>query len=462
MTVNLNKKERNKILILFLIGIFMGCLDMGIVGPVLSPIQSTFHVTSRESSWIYTVYIIAFMIGSPIMAKFSDFYGQRKLYLIDIALFGLGSAIISIAPSMEIIFIGRIIQGFGAGGIFPVAGSFIGDYFPIESRGTALGIIGATFGLSTVAGPLVGAAIIPFGWNWCFAINIPIAIILLILCYFLLPQFEQSNHLDIDWSGIVLLIICSTLFAYGLNQIDSANFINSLFSVKVLPYLILFIILLPIFIKVEKRASESIVPIYLFKNSEISTASILVICEGIINAATIFVPSLAMISLGYNNELASLMLIPLVGANAIAAPILGKFLFKLGYKIMMVIGTFILSIGLVMLGLLSTNFYLFLIADILIGLGMVTLIGAPMRFLIMCETGHGERGVGQAIINMMASVGQLIGGALIGGIIASYNNTIFGYTVALITSAVFGVIAFIFTMGLKERDDEIATMKANS
>ena len=156
------------------------------------------------------------------------------------------------------------------------------------------------------------------------------------------------------------------------------------------------------------------------------------------------------------------MLIPLVGANAIAAPILGKFLFKLGYKIMMVIGTFILSIGLVMLGLLSTNFYLFLIADILIGLGMVTLIGAPMRFLIMCETGHGERGVGQAIINMMASVGQLIGGALIGGIIASYNNTIFGYTAALITSAVFGVIAFIFTMRLKERDDEIATMKANS
>ena len=231
---------------------------------------------------------------------------------------------------------------------------------------------------------------------------------------------------------------------------------------KVLPYLILFIILLPIFIKIEKRASESIVPIYLFKNSEISTASILVICEGIINAATIFVPSLAMISLGYNNELGSLMLIPLVGANAIAAPILGKFLFKIGYKIMMIIGTSILSIGLIMLGLFSTNLYLFLIADILIGLGMVTIIGAPMRFLIMCETGHGERGVGQAIINMMASVGQLIGGALIGGIIASYNNTIFGYAVALITSAIFGLIAFIFTTHLKDRDDEIATMKANS
>ncbi|WP_088540052.1 MFS transporter [Methanobrevibacter sp. 87.7] len=421
MTVTLNKKERNRILSLFLIGIFMGCLDMGIVGPVLSPIQNTFHITSRESSWIYTIYIIAFMIGSPIMAKFSDFYGQRKLYIIEIILFGLGSASISIAPSMEVIFIGRIIQGFGAGGLFPVVGSFIGDYFPIKSRGTALGIIGATFGLSTVAGPLVGAAIIPFGWNWCFAINIPISIILLILSYFLLPQFEQSNHLDIDWSGIILLILCSTLFAYGLNQIDSSNFVNSLFSIKVLPYLVLFIILLPIFIKIEKRATESIVPIYLFKNKEISTASILVICEGIINAATIFVPSLAMISLGYNDELASLMLIPLVGANAVAAPILGKYLFKLGYKIMMIVGTFILSVGLVILGFFATNLYIFLIADILIGLGLVTLIGAPMRFLIMCETSHGERGVGQAIINMMGSVGQLIGGALIGGIIASYN-----------------------------------------
>ena len=158
----LDTKTRNLILILFLIGVFMGSLDTGIIGPVLPSIEQSFQLTSRDSSWIFTLFVIAFMIGSPVMAKFSDFYGRKKIFILDVILFGIGSCLIAFSFNIGLIFLGRIIQGFGCGGIFPVAGAFIGDAFPLHERGRALGILGSVFGISAIGGPLVGAALIPF------------------------------------------------------------------------------------------------------------------------------------------------------------------------------------------------------------------------------------------------------------------------------------------------------------
>ena len=91
----LDKKTRNLILLLFLIGVFMGSLDTGIIGPVLPSIEQSFHLTSRESSWIFTLFVISFMIGSPVMTKFSDFYGRKKVFILDVILFGIGSCLIA-------------------------------------------------------------------------------------------------------------------------------------------------------------------------------------------------------------------------------------------------------------------------------------------------------------------------------------------------------------------------------
>lgn len=95
------------------------------------------------------------------------------------------------------------------------------------------------------------------------------------------------------------------------------------------------------------------------------------------------------------------------------------------------------------------------------GYGLVTLVGAPMRYLVLSETSAGERGTGQALINMLSSVGQLVGGALIGGLIASFGGTLYGYTITILFTAIFAAIAFIFTRKLKNRDAQIATMKSN-
>lgn len=456
----LDSKTRNLILILFLIGVFMGSLDTGIIGPVLPSIEQSFNLTSRESSWIFTLFVIAFMIGSPVMAKFSDFYGRKKIFIMDVILFGIGSCMIAFSFNIESIFIGRIIQGFGCGGIFPVAGAFIGDAFPLNERGKALGIIGSVFGISAIGGPLVGAALIPFGWNWCFTINIPISIFIVAFALYILPDAENQRKLKIDYLGIVILSLLAISLSYGLNQIDSSNFINSLTSLKVAPFLILFIVLIPIFVKVEKMAQESIVPIHMLKNNEITIACIETLCYGIIYSSAIFIPSLAIISMGLNDQLASLMLIPILGANAVAAPILGKFLDFTGSRKLMMIGTLILTIGLIAIAVYPNNLIFFIIAGCLIGVGMVTIIGAPLRYIVLSEAKPQERGAGQAIVNMLSSAGQLIGGALIGGVIASFSG-ILGYKVSLILAAVVGFIAFLFTFKLKGRDEQFETMKSN-
>lgn len=456
----LDAKTRNLILILFLIGVFMGSLDTGIIGPVLPSIEQSFHLTSRESSWIFTLFVITFMIGSPVMAKFSDFYGRKKIFILDVILFGIGSCLIAFSFNIESIFLGRIIQGFGCGGLFPVAGAFVGDAFPLNERGKALGILGSVFGISAIGGPLVGAALIPFGWNWCFTINIPISIILIIFAYHILPDTENERKLKIDYLGIIILSLLAVFLAYGLNQIDSSNFIASAISVNVAPFLIMFIILIPIFLRIEKRAEESIVPIHMLKNSEISIACIETLCYGIIYSSAIFIPSLVILSMGLNEQLASLMLIPILGANAVAAPILGKILDSTGSRKIMSIGTLILAIGLIAIAVYPNNLIFFIIAGCMIGVGMVTLIGAPLRYIVLTEAKPQERGAGQAIVNMLSSAGQLIGGALIGGIIASFSG-ILGYKISLILAAAVSLIAFLFTLKLKSRDEQMETMKAN-
>lgn len=438
----------------------MGSLDTGIIGPVLPSIEQSFNLTSRESSWIFTLFVITFMIGSPIMAKFSDFYGRKKIFILDVILFGIGSSLIAFSASIELIFIGRIIQGFGCGGIFPVGGAFIGDEFPLEERGKALGILGSVFGISAIGGPLVGAALIPFGWNWCFTINIPISILLIIFALYILPNIENNRKLKIDYSGIVILSLLSISLAYGLNQIDSSNFINSILSLNVAPFLIIFIILIPIFLIVEKRAEESIVAIHMLKNKEISIACIETLSYGIIYSSAIFIPSLVILSMSLNDQYASLMLIPILGANAFAAPILGKILDSVGSRKIMTIGTLILTIGLISIAIYPNNFILFIIAGCLVGVGLVTIIGAPLRYIVLSEAKPTERGAGQAIVNMLSSAGQLIGGALIGGIIASFSG-ILGYKISLLLAAAVAFTAFLFTLKLKNRDEQISTMKLN-
>ena len=222
MTQDLHDPKRNRILIVLFVGVLMGALDIAIVGPALPAIQKHFGVDDRHLAWMFSIYVLFFMVGTPLMAKLSDRFGRRAIYVLDVVLFGLGSLLVALSPSFVTILIGRAVQGFGAGGIFPVASAVIGDTFPAERRGSALGLIGAVFGIAFLIGPVLGGVLLPFGWTWLFLINLPVALGVVAASLHLLPDATSAQRLPLDWPGMAVLTILLASLAYGINQLPES------------------------------------------------------------------------------------------------------------------------------------------------------------------------------------------------------------------------------------------------
>ncbi|MDP3484126.1 MAG: MFS transporter [Methanobacteriaceae archaeon] len=456
----LGAKDRNKVLVLLFLGVFMGALDIGIVGPALPSMESFFNINARSASWVFAIYILFFMIGTPLMAKLSDMYGRRPIYILDVTLFAIGSAITAFSFSFEMMLLGRAIQGFGAGGIFPVASAFIGDTFPPEKRGGALGIIGSVFGFSAVIGPILGGLLLKYGWQWLFIINLPIALLVIILSFFILPVPKKKWVSNFDWKGTIVLSVLVTSLAYGVNQIETGNFLGSFISLKVWPFLLLALLLIPVLWKVEKKSDDPIIQVDLLSNKEVRLATGISIGTGLSQSAIIFIPSFAVAAFSLSITDASFMLIPLVLTMTIFAPIVGLLLDRLGSKIIILVGSFLLIVGMIMISLLGSNTYIFIISEVIMGMGLITILGSPLRYIMLSESPPKERASGQALININSSVGQLIGGAFIGTVIASQTG-LSGYETAYLLIAFVGIVILGLAFGLKSRNEQLETTKSN-
>lgn len=354
------------------------------------------------------------------------------------------------------VLLGRAIQGVGAGGIFPVANAYIGDIFPPEKRGGALGILSSVWGLSSVLGPVLGGLLLDYSWQWLFIINLPILVVVLIGSLYILPKTKKNPEAKLDWAGIIVLSVIVSFLAYGINQIDTNN-LTSILSYNVWPFLVLSVILLPVLLKLELKTTNPLIQVDLFRSKEVKLVSSIMIGTGLVQAATVFVPSFAVVALTFDSSDASWMLMPIVLTMAIGAPIIGRLLDKFGSRKIMFTGTFTMIIGLFLLSMFSTSFYLFILAGVLIGVGMSTTIGSPPRYIMLVESPPRERASGQALINLITSGGQLIGGALIGAVIGSYTGKIIGYEYSFILMGVVAIIMTIFAVGLKSKEEQLKT-----
>ncbi len=435
----------------------MGSMDISIVGPALPSIQAYFTVNDRMLSWVFTIYILFFMLGTPVMAKLSDIYGRKAIYLLDILLFTIGSLLTITSISFEMLLFGRAIQGLGAGGIFPVANAFIGDIFPPEKRGGALGILSSVWGWSSVMGPILGGVLLQYGWQWLFIINLPITIMVIVLSLRILPGGERNNNVTFDWWGMMVLGLLVTFLAYGINQINTDTFLTSLLSVDVLPYLLLAVALIPVLWKIEKKAQDPLIQVGLFKSREVKLVNSIMVGTGLVQASTVFIPAFIIVALVFSSTGASLMLIPVVITMAVGAPVVGKLLDKFGSRNIMLIGSLIMATGLFTAGIFARDFYLLILAGILIGVGMSTTIGSPPRYIMLVETPPRERASGQALLNIITSAGQLVGGALVGAFIGSYDGQIMGYQYAYLFIGLVAIVMALLAVGLKSRKEQIET-----
>ncbi|MCX7226116.1 MAG: MFS transporter, partial [Burkholderiales bacterium] len=176
-----HEAQRRLVQLLF-IGVFMAALDSAIVGPVLPALRASFGIDNRTAGLLTTVFALSSMCSTALMAYFSDRHGRRPVYLASVALFAIGSLCIAAAPSFDLLLVSRAIQGIGAGGIAPVASAVIGDVFTAERRGRILGLIGATHGMAFVLGPPLATLLTStLGWRWLFLVNIPVALVVLVL-----------------------------------------------------------------------------------------------------------------------------------------------------------------------------------------------------------------------------------------------------------------------------------------
>lgn len=289
-------------------------------------------------------------------------------------------------------------------------------------------------------------------------LNLPIAALVIALSYLILPATKKLEKISFDWPGTILLALLVTSLALGVNQIDTSNFLASLSSLMVWPFLILALIFLLLLVRTERTAPDPVVQIGLYHSREVKVATSIAIGTGLSQTAIVFMPSLAVAALSLSTSQASLMVIPLVLALGISAPVIGRLLDRYGTRIIMIGGTLLLAGGLFLLSTLASSFYLFILSGIIIGLGLGTVIGSPLRYIMLTETPPPQRASGQALINFNSSAGQLVGGTLIGAVIASQGGGLAGYSSAYLLIAGIAIIMFLLTLNLKRRKEQLATM----
>lgn len=450
---------RNRLLAVLFMGVLMAALDIAIVGPALNPIGVHFGADARGLQWVFTLYVLANIVGTPLMAKLSDLFGRRPVYVADVALFALGSLVAGTAASFPMLLLGRALQGLGAGGIFPVATAVIGDRFPPEKRGAALGMIGAVWGLAFIVGPLLGVLLLGFGWQWIFFVNLPVALVVIALALRVLPPTRREGEVRFDWAGMALLALMLGSLTLGVSQIDSSRLASSLVSMEVLPFLALAVVLAPAFLAVEGRAADPVVRTNLLRRRQLVLAYLLSLGTGIGESSLVFIPTLAALLLGMGSQAAGAMLMPVVLTMAFGTPLAGRLLDRVGSRPVVVGGGVLLSAGMVLLGSMVGGTAGFIAAGVLIGAGLSSLLGAPMRYIVLNEAGSHDRAAAQAVLTVATSVGQLLSGALIGAVAASKGGGAQGYAGSYLAIGLLSLAIAAGGMMLKSRAREMESLK---
>ncbi|NTV46845.1 MAG: MFS transporter [Chlorobiales bacterium] len=446
----MDDRSRNRILGVLFVGVLMGALDAAIVGPALPALQADFGVQERTLSWVFTIYVLCTLLSTPLMAKLADKAGRRSIYVLDVTLFGLGSLIVALSPNFPVLLIGRAIQGIGAGGIFPIASAVIGDTFPPEKRGRALGLIGAVFGLAFILGPILGGVLLRYSWHLLFYINLPIALAIIIAAFQVLPTTRPPEPQPFDWAGLGVLTLSLISLTLGLNQFDGSE-------IKLWPLALALLGggLLPVFAAVEQRATDPIIRLKMFSSQQMLMASLLAIGSGMCMMSVSFLPSLITSSFQVKVSVASFMLIPLILTLMVGSPIVGHLVDRIGSKQLLLGGSILLIIGLLILSLVTLTLVNFYTAIVFIGLGLSALLGAPIRYIVMNATPSAERTAAQGATSVFSGIGQILCSALIGSIAGSFGGGTEGYQAGYLFVCSITVAMLAACLKLKDRSAEV-------
>jgi len=405
-------------------GLLLAALDQTIVSTALKSIVEDFNGLNHYT-WVVTAYLLTSTASTPLYGKISDLYGRRPVYQFSIIMFLIGSFLAGASTSMEQLIITRAIQGLGAGGLMGLTFVIIGDIVAPRERGKYQGLFGAVWGVSSVAGPLLGgffsdnATILGItGWRWIFYINIPFGILALVVTSMVLHIPKVKREHKIDYFGALLLVIAVVGLLIGLSVLGPEN---GWTEARTLAAIIGGFVFSLLFIAWEGKAVEPILPLTLFKNRTFTLTSIIgfIIGAGMFGAI-IMLPLYLQIIQGNSATEAGLKLIPLMLGILTFTVTSGRMITKTGkYKKYPVVGTVIMSLGIFLMSTagVDTPYWQIAIFAVVVGGGL----GLCMQTIVIAlqnAVDFKDLGIATSSNTFFRTLGGAFGTAIFGTILS--------------------------------------------
>ncbi len=463
-TVAGHKLDRSTVplLVTLGLGVFAGALDLGVLSPALPALGAQFGVGPRELAWVFTLYLLANVVAIPVMTKLADRNGRRPIYILCVSIFAAGSVLAIAAPSFPVFLVARAIQAIGAGGIFPVATAAIADRVPLERRGAALGLVAATWGLAAVIGPVVGGLITHYvSWHWVFAINIPLALVVIWLARTHVPATAAHARGPLDVAGIVSLALGLLALMALLTRLYVVD--DVIDNALAWSYVVVMVLGLGLFVPIERRAAQPVIAPTLFTDRQLVVTYALEVLIGVLEGSLFFIP--AALVAAEHLSYAAAGGVAALGAFCFVAviPLAGRALDALGSRAVLAVGTTLTAAGLLIFALGFANLWVALLAMLVAGTGFGALLGAPTRYIVTSRVNASQRASAVGLLSIMLIIGQIIGGSLGGGVASSHGtDPVVGYRFAYLVFAGVALVTTLLTAALASRDAERSSAKATA
>ncbi|GIQ68144.1 MFS transporter [Xylanibacillus composti] len=375
-------------------------------------------------SWAFSIYLLMQAVTIPIYGKLADLYGRKPVFVGGVAVFLIGSLLCGFAQSMTQLIVFRLIQGLGAGAVQPIAMTIVGDIYSLEERGKIQGYLASVWGLSSIIGPALGGFFVQYAhWAWVFWVNVPVGLLAAAgLMLFLREDVEKKKRqLDFPGSLLLFLLIGSAMVVFVQGGVRWPWF-----STPVLLLTVFFLIAFVLFIQVERRSPEPVVPLGMWKKRTIAVANIGSVLTGaLMMGVSTFLPTYVQGVLEKSPTQAGFVLAMMSIGWPLASTISGRLMTRTGFRPLALVGGVFLILGAFVFLTMRESFGPFWPAGgaFLIGVGMGL---ATTTFVVAVQNAveWRERGAATASNMFARIVGTTIGASLLGGVL---NNRLSAY-----------------------------------
>ena len=404
-----------------LLGMFVSMLASTVVSTSLPVIVHDLDGNQTAYTWVITATLLTTAISTPIWGKLADLVNRKLLFQLAIVIFVVASATAGFAQDPGMLIASRAVQGLGAGGLAALSQVLMADIISPRERGRYMGLFGAVMAVATVGGPLLGGVITDaWGWRWNFFVALPIAVAaLLIVQKTLHPPVREKRKVSIDYLGIVLLSVAVSLLLIWVTNAGNDYDWWSLTTLWMVGGAIIAAIL---FVVVELRAREPLVPLTLFRNLTFTLSVLASIATGLaMFGASVFLAQYMQLARGATPTEAGLMTIPMIGGLLLSSIIVGALITRTGrWKGFLILGAVLLIAGSYLLSTIhyDTNFALVSLYMLLLGAG----VGMTMQNLVLVvqnTTRPEQIGVASSGVTFFRSLGGTIGVSVMGAALAA-------------------------------------------